>query len=347
MVILAYKSFCKMVFAQLSSAITARIRAVIVCFRSVLVYLVYHIILAVLLTRAVTRPSGRSALYASWMVALLLTAKGWVGLVLWCWVNPRLFDTSPLPETKQDMQLSEALLSDLKRTLIAGLRQSAKPQAPGQELAHVDVNSKGDRLFRRDLLHCCEEGLKSYHFKDFIFMIFTNKLPDNVDRASDTPPSAHGAGASQSPLIRRGSLLQTVTGGLRGSVNRDSFADEEDSAHSTGPRFFQTSHTMVEYRFSAFHRVREACGISKDDFESTWGDHAKDLNLKINEGGRSQAFFILSKNKRFFLKSCTKGEMEILKKEVGEDYADFFEQNPNSFLCRIFGAFKLTIYEQK
>jgi hypothetical protein len=52
-------------------------------------------------------------------------------------------------------------------------------------------------------------------------------------------------------------------------------------------------------------------------FRNAWGD---DIELKLNDGGSSKAFFFFSSDKRFIVKSCTPGEMETLK-GLASDYA--------------------------
>jgi len=51
-------------------------------------------------------------------------------------------------------------------------------------------------------------------------------------------------------------------------------------------------------------------GITENTFKQGWG---AGLELKLNEGGSSQAFFFFSEDKRFIVKSCTVEEMELLR----------------------------------
>ena len=60
-------------------------------------------------------------------------------------------------------------------------------------------------------------------------------------------------------------------------------------------------------------------------------------------GGRSKAFFIFSPNKRFIIKSCTAEEIAVAQR-LSSDFATHFEAFPQSFLCRILGAYKLSMH---
>jgi len=82
---------------------------------------------------------------------------------------------------------------------------------------------------------------------------------------------------------------------------------------------------LTEYSPVTFRAVRETYGVSESSFHDAWQQDG--LELKVNEGGASQAFFFFSSDKRFIVKSCTLSEMTLLRNmamEYAEHLARYF-----------------------
>jgi len=75
----------------------------------------------------------------------------------------------------------------------------------------------------------------------------------------------------------------------------------------------------MEYSPVTFKAVRDTYGVSEASFRDAWQQDG--LELKVNEGGASQAFFFFSADKRFIVKSCTLSEMTLLR-NMAMEYAE-------------------------
>lgn len=58
------------------------------------------------------------------------------------------------------------------------------------------------------------------------------------------------------------------------------------------------------------------------------------IKERITEGGASGAFFFFSKGETFLAKSCTTEEADVLN-DNGKAYADYMEQNKESFISKV------------
>ena len=92
-----------------------------------------------------------------------------------------------------------------------------------------------------------------------------------------------------------------------------------------------------------FFRIRKHFGITTEEYTKEWMSAAK---VKLNEGGASQAFFFFSGNERFIVKSCTKSEMDTLKRIAGK-YESYLIDEKKSLLMRILGAHCLETYSNR
>ena len=65
----------------------------------------------------------------------------------------------------------------------------------------------------------------------------------------------------------------------------------------------------------------------------------RDSVFKSGEGaGRSGSFFFFSHDRKWIVKTMTKPELNLLLKRLDE-FARHFQENPDSFLAKIFGVF--------
>ena len=90
---------------------------------------------------------------------------------------------------------------------------------------------------------------------------------------------------------------------------------------------------LQEHLPDVFRAIRNTFAVDETTFQHAWGAN---LELKLNDGGSSQAFFFFSSDKRFIVKSCTPKEMLLLK-NIAPDFAHHFSCFPQSFLVRIYG----------
>lgn len=84
-----------------------------------------------------------------------------------------------------------------------------------------------------------------------------------------------------------------------------------------------------------FHILLKECGLTFDLLQEEWISGS----LKTYKSPcRSGSLFVLSKNKKFIMKTITKSEYETFKK-IHQDYFDHMKQN--TLLVKIFGLFKI------
>lgn len=91
-----------------------------------------------------------------------------------------------------------------------------------------------------------------------------------------------------------------------------------------------------------FQQVRKAFGVTKDMYSA---EFSKSIKQRMTEGGASGAFFFFSLTDKFVAKSCTDDEMDVLVQNAA-GYASYMTSNPNTFICKIFGAYELRIYNE-
>lgn len=90
-----------------------------------------------------------------------------------------------------------------------------------------------------------------------------------------------------------------------------------------------------------FHSVRRVFGVTEEVFRKAWSEGQ--LKLKLNEGGSSNAFFFFSPCSRFIVKSVTNAELRLLRR-MARKYAEHMADQPQSFLVRVYGVYKLVAY---
>lgn len=63
--------------------------------------------------------------------------------------------------------------------------------------------------------------------------------------------------------------------------------------------------------------------------------------FKAGEGaGRSGSFFFFSHDRKFIIKTMTKGELDLYLKKLPE-FSQHFKNNKNSLIAKIFGVFTI------
>ena len=104
-----------------------------------------------------------------------------------------------------------------------------------------------------------------------------------------------------------------------------------------------------------FQRLRNQFGVSNIEYQRSVGPEGllnqfltgnlTALNEKCSTG-KSGAFFYLTSDNRIFLKTLPKNEF-IFFTEIIEKYYRHMIENPNTLIVRIYGLYKLKIYQNK
>jgi len=165
----------------------------------------------------------------------------------------------------------------------------------------------------------------SVHRKDA-----TTAPPPPTSRRPNPTASVPAAGSDGAGAASSGAGGGNVE--LRGS--RDVYADparffarkpgESDATPSSGSspgapgNWSDQGPFLTEYNPVTFRAVRATYGVADDAYRDAWQEDG--LELKVNEGGASEAFFFFSADKRFIVKSCTVSEMTLLR-NMATEYA--------------------------
>jgi len=97
---------------------------------------------------------------------------------------------------------------------------------------------------------------------------------------------------------------------------------------------------FTEHEPFYFRLIRQCSGVDDEMFKTAFKNTIKE---RLTEGGASGAFFFFSMGERFIAKSCTETEMDALISNASK-YANYLADNRESFITRIYGAYKLHIY---
>ena len=77
----------------------------------------------------------------------------------------------------------------------------------------------------------------------------------------------------------------------------------------------------------------------KNFYDSLSPKFNRDMVFKAGEGaGRSGSFFFFSHDRKFIIKTMTKGELKLFLEKLPA-FGTHYKQNPNSLLAKIFGVF--------
>lgn len=97
---------------------------------------------------------------------------------------------------------------------------------------------------------------------------------------------------------------------------------------------------FTEFEPYYFAQVRESAGISNLVYTTSFKNVLKE---RLTQGGASGAFFFFSDHEQFIAKSCTEEEMATLRKNAPA-YAKYLILNKESYISKIYGAYRLRIY---
>lgn len=111
-------------------------------------------------------------------------------------------------------------------------------------------------------------------------------------------------------------------------------------------RFFQQLFTdfnpplFTEYEPCFFRNIRASAGIDNHYYQSFLNPLKAILD---QSGGVSNALFFYSDEDRFIAKSVTTGYKDYIVKKA-KIYSEYLQENPKSFICKIYGVYTLEIY---
>eukprot|EP00602_Paraphysomonas_sp_CaronLab_P002811 CAMPEP_0185026992 /NCGR_PEP_ID=MMETSP1103-20130426/11740_1 /TAXON_ID=36769 /ORGANISM="Paraphysomonas bandaiensis, Strain Caron Lab Isolate" /LENGTH=1008 /DNA_ID=CAMNT_0027560801 /DNA_START=160 /DNA_END=3186 /DNA_ORIENTATION=- len=97
---------------------------------------------------------------------------------------------------------------------------------------------------------------------------------------------------------------------------------------------------FVEYEPYYFRQIRLSSGVEDTDYITSF---MKTIKERLTEGGASGAFFFFTKDEKFISKSCTLDEIAHIRRS-SLMLSRYFQENPDSFITKIYGAYKLHIY---
>jgi 1-phosphatidylinositol-4-phosphate 5-kinase len=96
----------------------------------------------------------------------------------------------------------------------------------------------------------------------------------------------------------------------------------------------------VEFEPYYFRQIRLNDNVKDEEYIQSF---MKTIKERLTEGGASGAFFFFTKDERFIAKSCTTDEIAHIRRSA-VSMAGYLEENPFSFITKIYGAYKLRIY---
>ena len=100
--------------------------------------------------------------------------------------------------------------------------------------------------------------------------------------------------------------------------------------------------SCVEYSPSIFRYLRQLDKVSDEMIVTSMLPMNNKIGIKETEG-RGGSFFINSDDHEFIIKTITEQEFKILMRLLHNKMVEYFQQNNDSLICRIYGAYKLSI----
>ncbi|OMJ75768.1 hypothetical protein SteCoe_25037 [Stentor coeruleus] len=105
----------------------------------------------------------------------------------------------------------------------------------------------------------------------------------------------------------------------------------------------ETSFTVIQYNIHEYKKVMDHFKLNYHDIAISLSSQDNFIDIETrceNIGGKSGAFFYYTSDKEFILKTVTKSELQVLK-IMTEGYAKRITSSTQSYLAKIFGAFKI------
>ena len=101
---------------------------------------------------------------------------------------------------------------------------------------------------------------------------------------------------------------------------------------------------VTEYNSSLFKKLRQLEGLNEDKIISMF-QPKKWTNQLIHR--KNESFYINSSNKLLMLKKIKREQMYFFQNNILPNLYDYFVNNPNSIICRIFGFYRIKIEQQE
>lgn len=97
---------------------------------------------------------------------------------------------------------------------------------------------------------------------------------------------------------------------------------------------------VYDYAYKAFHKLRDADGITSEMIRVSLDPQANLENAKKagESTGRSGSFFFFSQDRKFIIKTMFENELEIFMLKLN-DYFEHLENHQDSIIARIYGIF--------
>jgi len=369
-------------FSRLQNGISKtfqhRVKVLILNSINITVYILYWSVL--LLIYALVNDVSVNSISEKYLYRLLMftvSGKGFADLFVYILI----VDTSNIMaelvkgEGGRGLDLNQALRMEVLYYATTGIRKSAQRgptvKADQKRFAFTMAQKAGEKAANHFTVW--NFILIMFGYKEYVAKLLDNSAATsdaNADVSSNPLMSAYNSSSSGGddhsletgiPMVRpRGTENEDIDKSdaevtRESEVSVSDFEDDDDttmvgrsssSLSSLSSSLFgstpaqQAKVVFTEYAPYSFRKIRLESGVSDHIYESSFKTTIKE---RLTEGGASGAFFFFSMGEKFLAKSCTETEMEMLVENAAK-YASFLGANPNSFITRIYGAYKLHIY---
>lgn len=129
------------------------------------------------------------------------------------------------------------------------------------------------------------------------------------------------------------------------------YAGKTKSGHDKGDNLRRKSvyvrekeqtYSFTGYGMALFDEVRRVWGMTTERYLDILNGDPHKMKQNFSDG-RSGSFFYFSIDRRFMVKTLTKGEYKLLL-DILIDYVNYVRRNPESFLCRFYGMYSIRMY---
>ena len=217
----------------------------------------------------------------------------------------RMFKTKYRPP-EEDMEINDG--DDSRSTMV----QSIQPEPDMEE---KDLLNSKIQAVRRGMVRTILLGLSEYYCG----------LIENY--------------CSQEPELAN-NLTHKVGGYARASVRKSLPEFVEAFDIENGGRFYDCG--MLSTGAREFKQIIQSRAFKKIEESFNVKDNAEAVRKSGgSDGGAGGEFFLLSHDRRFFVKTITEDE-ETIFRDILKDYTEYFAKNPTSFITRIIGLFSFS-----
>lgn len=349
----------KRLLKGISNTLLHRMRVLITNSINVTVCIIYWIFLGIFYSALFfIQPNDNDASDYKWLfqtLLFLISAKGVVSIFVWILVTGIKIGGDEGDEERID--LNTALKTEIFHWVKAGLQRSAIENSKKTKNTfilrnHNDVDVELDG-----------EQKNIFNLRFFLGLIFgipseiakIKKLYDeahsDVELAREEKENKFDANSS----FYRESLIN-INQEEKSIQNNEDVIDDLDEENQEINKSCFTIFTIfqnmygfgknndvidfTEYSPVHFRRIRRSANISAKLYHEAFN---KVLKERLVSGGASGAFFFFSGGEQFIAKSCTEEELDFIRSN-SHNYANYLCENPDSFISKIYGAYRLRIY---